>query len=120
MQLVHPGDLALLLLRLPVGHLIDHHLDAVDDPVGLLALASPQVMSSGHGALHFAGFVSIPLTVIATMFALKTIASYSCPEALRKGYARNVGLTYEEALEMAYENVIGEAVNATKGKRRPK
>ena len=30
--------------------------------VGLLALITPQVMSSGHGALHFAGFVSIPLT----------------------------------------------------------
>jgi chloride channel protein, CIC family len=43
--------------------------------VGLLALASPQVMSSGHGALHFAGFVSIPLMVVATMFALKAIAS---------------------------------------------
>jgi CIC family chloride channel protein len=43
--------------------------------VGLLALATPQVMSSGHGALHFAGFVSIPLTVVATMFILKAIAS---------------------------------------------
>ena len=43
--------------------------------VGLLALATPQVMSSGHGALHFAGFVSIPLVVLATMFALKAIAS---------------------------------------------
>jgi CIC family chloride channel protein len=43
--------------------------------VGLLALLTPQVMSSGHGALHFAGFVSIPLTVIATMFVLKAIAS---------------------------------------------
>ncbi len=43
--------------------------------VGLLALVTPQVMSSGHGALHFAGFVSIPLTVIATMFVLKAIAS---------------------------------------------
>jgi chloride channel protein, CIC family len=43
--------------------------------VGLLALLSPQVMSSGHGALHFAGFVSIPLRVVATMFALKTLAS---------------------------------------------
>jgi chloride channel protein, CIC family len=43
--------------------------------VGLLALVTPQVMSSGHGALHFAGFVSIPLTVIATMFTLKAIAS---------------------------------------------
>jgi len=40
-----------------------------------VALATPQVMSSGHGALHFAGFVSIPLTVIATMFALKVLAS---------------------------------------------
>jgi chloride channel protein, CIC family len=43
--------------------------------VGLLALETPQVMSSGHGALHFAGFVSIPLAVLATMFALKAIAS---------------------------------------------
>jgi chloride channel protein, CIC family len=43
--------------------------------VGALALMSPQVMSSGHGALHFAGFVSIPLAVVATFFALKAIAS---------------------------------------------
>ncbi len=43
--------------------------------VGLLALITPQVMSSGHGALHFAGFVSIPLTVLATIFVLKAIAS---------------------------------------------
>jgi CIC family chloride channel protein len=43
--------------------------------VGLLALVTPQVMSSGHGALHFAGFVSIPLTVIATVLVLKAIAS---------------------------------------------
>ena len=43
--------------------------------VGLLALITPQVMSSGHGALHFAGFVSIPLAVLATIFVLKAIAS---------------------------------------------
>ncbi|SHG60077.1 chloride channel protein [Bradyrhizobium erythrophlei] len=43
--------------------------------VGLLALISPQVMSSGHGALHFAGFVSIPLSVLASIFILKAIAS---------------------------------------------
>jgi CIC family chloride channel protein len=43
--------------------------------VGLLALVTPQVMSSGHGALHFAGFVSIPMTVVATMFVLKAVAS---------------------------------------------
>jgi CIC family chloride channel protein len=43
--------------------------------VGLLALVTPQVMSSGHGALHFAGFVSIPLAALATMFVLKAMAS---------------------------------------------
>jgi CIC family chloride channel protein len=43
--------------------------------VGLLALVTPQVMSSGHGAVHFAGFVAIPLSVVATIFALKAIAS---------------------------------------------
>jgi CIC family chloride channel protein len=33
------------------------------------------VMSSGHGALHFARFVSMPLAVIAGVFILKAIAS---------------------------------------------
>jgi CIC family chloride channel protein len=43
--------------------------------VGLLALLTPQVMSSGHGALHFAGIVSMPLVVIATVLILKAVAS---------------------------------------------
>ncbi len=43
--------------------------------VGLLALLTPQVMSSGHGALHFAGIASMPLAVIATVFVLKAMAS---------------------------------------------
>jgi CIC family chloride channel protein len=43
--------------------------------VGLLALETPEVMSSGHGALHFSGIVSMPLAFIATVFALKTVAS---------------------------------------------
>src|ERR1700712_4647924 len=43
--------------------------------VGLLALLTPQVMSSGHGALHFARFVSMPLAVIAGVFILKAVAS---------------------------------------------
>jgi chloride channel protein, CIC family len=43
--------------------------------VGLLALQTPHVMSSGHGALHFAGIVSMPLAVIATVFVLKAMAS---------------------------------------------
>ena len=43
--------------------------------VGLLALLTPQVMSSGHGALHFSGIVSMPLAFIAGVFALKALAS---------------------------------------------
>src|SRR5450631_3048119 len=43
--------------------------------VGLLALLTPQVMSSGHGALHFAAIVSMPMAVIAGVFLLKAVAS---------------------------------------------
>src|SRR5258707_11117862 len=51
--------------------------------VGLLALLTPQVMSSGHGALHFAGFVLMPLTMIAAIFALKAMA---CVISLGSGF----------------------------------
>jgi len=43
--------------------------------VGLLALQTPEVLSSGHGALHFSGIALMPLTFIAIVFALKSIAS---------------------------------------------
>lgn len=43
--------------------------------VGLLAIVSPQVMSSGHGALHLAGLFKLPLAVLATIFVLKSLAS---------------------------------------------
>jgi len=43
--------------------------------VGAMALLTPQVMSSGHGALHFSSIVSMPLTFIAGVFILKAIAS---------------------------------------------
>jgi chloride channel protein, CIC family len=43
--------------------------------VGLLALLTPQVMSSGHGALHFSSIVSMPLQMIAGVFLLKALAS---------------------------------------------
>jgi CIC family chloride channel protein len=43
--------------------------------VGLLALLSPQVMSSGHGALHIAGLHEMTLVAIGMVFALKTLAS---------------------------------------------
>ena len=43
--------------------------------VGLMAMLSPQVMSSGHGALHLAGIFKLPLTAIALIFVLKALAS---------------------------------------------
>jgi CIC family chloride channel protein len=43
--------------------------------VGLLALLTPQVMSSGHGALHFSGLIAMPLQIIAGVFVLKALAS---------------------------------------------
>ncbi len=43
--------------------------------VGLLAMVTPQVMSSGHGALHLAGIFKMPVTMVATILVLKSIAS---------------------------------------------
>ena len=43
--------------------------------VGLLAMVSPQVMSSGHGALHLTGIFKLPLATIAMILALKALAS---------------------------------------------
>jgi CIC family chloride channel protein len=43
--------------------------------VGLLALQTPQVLSSGHGALHFNGIVTMPIAFISMVFVLKTLAS---------------------------------------------
>ncbi|QUS42571.1 chloride channel protein [Tardiphaga alba] len=43
--------------------------------VGLLALLTPQVMSSGHGALHFGGMTAYPIALVAFVMVLKTIAS---------------------------------------------
>jgi CIC family chloride channel protein len=43
--------------------------------VGLLAMVSPQVMSSGHGALHLTGLFKLPLVTLALIFVLKSLAS---------------------------------------------
>jgi CIC family chloride channel protein len=43
--------------------------------VGGLALQTPEVLSSGHGALHFSGIITMPLAFIAMVFVLKTVAS---------------------------------------------
>jgi CIC family chloride channel protein len=56
---VRPG------LRTPIGGLV----------VGLLAIGAPQVMSSGHGALHLSGMVRLSLWTVAMLFVLKIAAS---------------------------------------------
>lgn len=43
--------------------------------VGLLALVTPEVLSSGHGALHVNSGMTAPITALVTLFALKTLAS---------------------------------------------
>jgi CIC family chloride channel protein len=43
--------------------------------VGLLAIATPQVLSSGHGAIHIAGMVDSPLQGIILILLLKGLAS---------------------------------------------
>jgi chloride channel protein, CIC family len=43
--------------------------------VGSLALVTPQVLSSGHGALHLTGMSTWPISIIGTVFVLKALAS---------------------------------------------
>jgi chloride channel protein, CIC family len=43
--------------------------------VGLFAIVTPQVMSSGHGALRLTGMLDLPLASIATILVLKALAS---------------------------------------------
>jgi len=43
--------------------------------VGSLAMVSPHVMSSGHGALHLTGIFKLSVGAIALIFVLKTVAS---------------------------------------------
>jgi hypothetical protein len=51
---------------------------------------------------------------------LKRITLYQSVEHLRKHSQRDWALPFEEALEMAYENIISDAQRAIRGKRRPK
>jgi hypothetical protein len=46
--------------------------------------------------------------------ALKKIKAYQSPEKLRKDSSKDWGLDFEEAIEMAYENIQSEAAFACK------
>jgi CIC family chloride channel protein len=43
--------------------------------VGALALITPQILSSGHGAIHIAAMLQSPLQLILMLFVLKSLAS---------------------------------------------
>ena len=43
--------------------------------VGLMAIVTPQIMSSGHGALRVAGMLDLSLRTVAVLFVLKILAS---------------------------------------------
>jgi len=43
--------------------------------VGLLAMVTPQIMSSGHGALRVAGMLDLSFRTVALLFVLKIVAS---------------------------------------------
>lgn len=51
------------------------------------------------------------------LHTLKRIAGYEMPEKLRRISEREYGCDADEAIEMAYENVIWEAKAAIKGIR---
>ena len=52
--------------------------------------------------------------------ALKRITQYMAPDKLRNVAEKKYGLEPEEAIEMAYENVLEEARQAIKGMRAPR
>lgn len=51
--------------------------------------------------------------------ALKRITQYDSPEKLLRNAERRYGLSGEEVIEMAYDNVLQEAKAALRGMKRP-
>jgi CIC family chloride channel protein len=43
--------------------------------VGAMAIVTPEVLSSGHGAIHISSALALPLSAIALIFLLKSLAS---------------------------------------------
>src|SRR5690606_32483931 len=43
--------------------------------VGAFAMVTPEVLSSGHGAIHISSTLTSPLSAIALLFVLKALAS---------------------------------------------
>jgi chloride channel protein, CIC family len=43
--------------------------------VGAMAIATPEVLSSGHGAIHLSASFALPLATVALLFVFKSLAS---------------------------------------------
>jgi hypothetical protein len=52
-------------------------------------------------------------------YALRSIKAYASPDYLRRHAEQEYGCSPRDAIEMAYENVIGEAQLGLKGVRKP-
>lgn len=59
-------------------------------------------------------------TIIRLYEALKVITKYMTPSQVRNRCEKQYGLSYEEALEYAYENIQQTAKSAIRGVRLPK
>lgn len=59
-------------------------------------------------------------TIARLAAALRRIAAYDSPDRLRRSSEKQWGLAFEEAMEMAYDNIQQEARNALRGVRVPR
>lgn len=92
------------------------------------ARAEIALLEKGHAAVlrQFGKMANSMSATITTRLeqhlyaALKRIQSYQPPYKLRRSAMRIYGVEGDEAIEMAYENVLQEASNATKGLRLAK
>ncbi len=99
------------------------------EPNGLPCYASEHLGATGAGELLPGASTSSRLGVgpVAPrrsraeqdLETLRRIAAYADPRKLKRDAEAEYGLSYEEALEMAYENVLAEARRAVRGRRRP-
>jgi hypothetical protein len=53
-------------------------------------------------------------------WALRRITKYTTPAQIRRSSQKQYGLGYEECLEYAYENVLGEAKTGLRRVQKPK
>ena len=75
--------------------------------IGGLALVTPQVMSSGHGALHLDLSMTFPLAALATFLALKTLASVLCLSSGFRGGLFFASLFLGSLIGQIYARLLG-------------